>query len=134
MQRIKVSLFVKGHCKKKISRKPNLFSFPLMILGHRWLLLERWGDVNLSLACVWTCCPWDPGDSSPPAERQDFEHYLDFLLLHLGENRQFRTKFTQKYIRKKKEQRGTLELFLQFVLRRSSLHRFIHLSVGRFGW
>lgn len=41
------------------------------------------GDVNLSLACVGSCCLGVPGDSSLLVERPDLERYPDFLLLHL---------------------------------------------------
>lgn len=66
------------------------FSLLQMILAHLWwVLMRQWRDVNLSLACVGTYCLWNPGDSFLLAGRQDLEHYFDFLLLHLREDKEF---------------------------------------------
>lgn len=45
-------------------------------------------DVSWSHACVGACCLWEPGDSSPLAASWDLARYLDFLLLHLREDKQ----------------------------------------------
>lgn len=73
--------------------------------------MRKRADVNWSHACVGACSLWDPGDSSPPAASWDSARYLDFLLLHLREDKQNHQKSSvacellQNAIKRKQQKR-----------------------------